>query len=101
MKILLRRVRARTDQLKRQAALLEASKAQPAPTHGDPGMSAELELQNALAELENALQEQDAQHEHTRKEVANVAAFLCSPAASWVTGTNIVVDGGFTKRINF
>jgi 3-oxoacyl-[acyl-carrier protein] reductase len=35
------------------------------------------------------------------EEVANVAAFLCSPAASWVTGTNIVVDGGFTKRIGF
>ena len=34
-------------------------------------------------------------------EVANVAAFLCSPAASWVTGTNVVVDGGYTKRINF
>ena len=35
------------------------------------------------------------------EEVANVAAFLCSPAASWVTGTNVVVDGGYTKRINF
>lgn len=35
------------------------------------------------------------------EEVANVAAFVCSPAASWVNGENVVVDGGFTKRVGF
>jgi NAD(P)-dependent dehydrogenase (short-subunit alcohol dehydrogenase family) len=37
----------------------------------------------------------------TADEVANVAAFLVSPAASWVTGTNVVVDGGYTKGAGF
>ena len=34
-------------------------------------------------------------------EVANVAVFVCSGAASWINGENVVVDGGFTKRVGF
>lgn len=37
----------------------------------------------------------------TASEVAKAVAFLVSPAASWVTGENLVIDGGFTKRIAF
>ncbi|CAB4959043.1 unannotated protein [freshwater metagenome] len=34
-------------------------------------------------------------------DVANLAAFLSSPAAAFLTATNMVVDGGFTSRIHF
>ncbi len=32
------------------------------------------------------------------KDVANAAIFLCSEAAAWITGINLVVDGGTTLR---
>ena len=35
----------------------------------------------------------------TPQEIANAAAFLASPAASFVTGTNLVVDGALTKGV--
>jgi NAD(P)-dependent dehydrogenase (short-subunit alcohol dehydrogenase family) len=35
------------------------------------------------------------------EEVARTVVFLASPASSYTTATNIVVDGGYTKRIQF
>lgn len=37
----------------------------------------------------------------TPEEVARVVAFLASPAASIVTGANVVADNGYTKRVQF
>ncbi|MEP7350839.1 MAG: SDR family oxidoreductase [Sphingorhabdus sp.] len=35
------------------------------------------------------------------EEVARTIVFLASPASSYTTGTNVVIDGGFTKRVQF
>jgi 3-oxoacyl-[acyl-carrier protein] reductase len=37
----------------------------------------------------------------TAQEIADAAAFLASPRSAFTTGVNLVIDGGFTKRVNF
>ena len=37
----------------------------------------------------------------TASEVAQAVAFIASPAAGFVTGTNFVIDGGLTKRVHY
>jgi 3-oxoacyl-[acyl-carrier protein] reductase len=37
----------------------------------------------------------------TPQEVANAVVFLSSPAASFITGTNLLVDGALTKGVQF
>lgn len=57
--------------------------------------------QHMQAFYEGTVRAQPSGRLGTAEEVANVVAFLASPAASWVTGDNVVVDGGFTKRVAY
>lgn len=57
-------------------------------------------IKNNMADIYNgALAGQPSGRMGSAEEVANAVAFLASSAASWVTGVNLVVDGGFTKRV--
>lgn len=37
----------------------------------------------------------------TPAEIADAVAFLASPRAAWITGVNLVVDGGFTRNVKY
>ena len=37
----------------------------------------------------------------TPQEIANAAVFLASPATSFTTGSNLIVDGAISNRVNF
>lgn len=57
-------------------------------------------IKNNMAELyESTLAQIPQGRMGTAQEIANSVAFLASPAASLITGVNLVADGGFTKRV--
>ena len=39
-------------------------------------------------------------YEHVPDDIAAAVLFLTSPAASWITGQTLPVDGGFTTGMN-
>lgn len=56
---------------------------------------------NMTAFYDSIVKEIPAGRMGTAQEVADQVVFLSSPRAGFTTGTNVVIDGGFTKRIQY
>jgi len=72
----------------------------PGPTYFDGGNWDTIKT-HAPAIYDAVLTSSTAGRLGTPEEVANAVVFLASPAAGFITGANLVVDGGFTKRVQF
>ncbi|MEN9018011.1 MAG: SDR family oxidoreductase [Hellea sp.] len=72
----------------------------PGPIHFDGGAWDKIKISK-----ENFYQQTEQTHAlgrlGTPDEVAKAVVFLSSSLASWITGVNLVVDGGYTKRVQF
>ena len=57
--------------------------------------------QNNPAQFKTMLERNPMGRMGTPEEVANAVVFLTSPRASFITGTNLIVDGALTQRVQF
>ena len=77
---------------------IRANSLSPGPIYVPNGTWTDMEL-NDPSGFDNMIKRTPLRRMGTPDEVARAAVFLLSPAASFITGANLVVDGGHTRRI--
>jgi NAD(P)-dependent dehydrogenase (short-subunit alcohol dehydrogenase family) len=77
---------------------IRANVISPGPIYVPEGTWLEMESNNPEA-FQGVIKRTALRRMGKPEEVAAAAAFLVSPAASFITGANLVVDGGHTRRI--
>lgn len=79
---------------------IRANTVSPGNTYFPGGVWAQIEHGNPQL-FKDALALNPTGRMGTPQEMANAVVFLASPAASFVTGTNLVVDGALTRGVQF
>jgi 3-oxoacyl-[acyl-carrier protein] reductase len=79
---------------------IRANSVSPGNTYFPGGVWNQIELGNPEF-FKQALAMNPTGRMATAQEVANGAVFLASPAASFITGTNLTVDGALTKGVQY
>ena len=79
---------------------IRANSVSPGNTYFAGGVWNQIELGNP-ALYKEALALNPTGRMATPQEIANGAVFLASPAASFITGTNLVIDGALTRGVQF
>jgi NAD(P)-dependent dehydrogenase (short-subunit alcohol dehydrogenase family) len=72
----------------------------PGPVYFEGGAWAQREAQ-APAVFKSVLGQIPMGRMASPQDVANAVAYLASPAAAYITGVTLTVDGGFTKRVDY
>ena len=79
---------------------IRANSLSPGNTYFPGGVWESIELQNPEL-FAQALALNPTGRMAKPEEIARAAVFLCSPAASFITGTNLLVDGALTRGVQF
>ncbi len=79
---------------------IRANVVSPGTTYFKDGFWHHMEIEDPAA-FRHAMDNNPMGRMATPEDIANAVCFLSGEAASFITGVNLVVDGGYTKRVQF